>query len=282
MKRLFYAVVVILLVGILWKLYTGVNGSPIKKQKAEEIMTAYLMENYPGKDFKIGKVYYSMSFGSYTTTVTSSKDSSVSFMLTYRSGNKINYDEYIYKYEKDEELSRRLGEEAKKEIEPMLKANIPNFSDATAELFVKKGEYESTKSFSKDMPEKLTVWVYLKGEKISKEAFVENCIKARDLIQNQGYKVECFSFHYGTSFKGDVKGDGKELYSFSIRDKQLKASAEELLKEDEIYENKGKGRMIIGAALYKWVIGLFISGVLAAGTVIVIKEKANKSNNVGK
>lgn len=49
MKRLIYAVILILLVGIIFSVYTGLNGNPIRIAQAEKDMKSYLETTYPGK-----------------------------------------------------------------------------------------------------------------------------------------------------------------------------------------------------------------------------------------
>lgn len=104
MKKILYGVVLVLLVGIVFWFYTGLNGNSMSKAQAEKDMKVYLQENYPDKDFELGPVGYSMSFGGYMAVVTSKSDSSIFFNLSWRKGAKVIYDEYIYKYVKDETL----------------------------------------------------------------------------------------------------------------------------------------------------------------------------------
>lgn len=276
MKRLIYVIILVLLVGFIWRLYIGVNGSPIKKVQAEKDMKKYLKETYPDKDFVLGKVGYSMSFGSYRAAVTSESDSSISFMLDWRKGINGIYDEYVYKYAKDEGLSKKFADQITEDLNYILKDQIKGFKSVNSELYIKKGDYKSSDTFRKDMPEKITVWVGMFGDKISRDEFVDRCIKARELILNEGYNVEVFSLHYGTSFKGDVKGGGEELYSLALSGDLISASKEEILKSRKFYENTGKGRMIVASMLYKGVVTLFILGIISAGIFIAIKEKKQR------
>lgn len=275
MKKFIYSIIVILLLGIIFWLYSGFNGNPVSKIRAEKDMKNYLETTYKGRDFKIGKVYYSMSFGVYTTKVTGQKDSSISFTLSWR-GGRIRYDEYISKYAMDNELSKIISSQITEETAPIIKSQIPDVTDVTSEIEIKKDVYTSDKSFSKDMREKITIWIYMKGDRIPRDEFIDRCIKSRDILKEKGYNIGTLSIHYNTSFKGDVKGQGEALYSIAIRDNLMSASKDEMLKSKDFWENNGKGEMILNAFLYKAVITLFILGILGAGAAIVIKERKNK------
>ncbi|GLC31850.1 hypothetical protein [Clostridium omnivorum] len=276
MKKILYGVVLVLLIGIIFWFYTGLNGNSMSKAQAEKDMKVYLQENYPDKDFELGPVGYSMSFGGYMAVVTSKSDSSISFNLSWRKGAKVIYDEYIYKYSKDEALSKKFADEITERLKTILRSDIKGFNDVSSEIYIKKGVYNSSDSFRVDMPEKITVWVYMKGDKISKEEFVERCVKARDLIAKEGYKIDTYSFHYNTSFAGDVKGGGQELYSLALGKSLLNASKDDILKSNKLSINTGKGRMIAADIIYKGSITLFILGIIGAGVFIARKEKKEK------
>lgn len=273
MKKLIYAVLLVLLIGIIAWFYTGLNGNPISKIKAEKDMKSYLAETYPGKDFELGEVNYSMSFGAYMARVTSKSDSSISFRLNWRSKSKVFYDEYENKYSKDEVLSKKFAGQITENLNSILKDKITGFKGVDSEVDIKKGAYNSSENFRNNMLEKITVWVDMYGEKIPREEFVDRCIKARELISKEGYNIETYSFHYGTGFEGDVKGEGEELYSLALRGELLNASKEDILKSRDFYENTGKGKMIIADILYKGAVILFVFVIIGAGTFIAVKER---------
>jgi hypothetical protein len=279
MKKVLYGGLLVLIVGFVFSIYSGLNGNPIKKIQAEKGMKSYLQENYPDKDFELGPVRYSMSFGSYDATVTSKNDSSISFMLGWR-GPKAIYDEYIEKYAKDETLSKKFSDEITERLKGVLKDKIKDFNDVGTAIYIKKGVYSSSESFKKDMPEKIGVWVSMKGDKIPEEEFIERCAIARDEIVKEGYKIESCSFHYSVNFEGDVKGGGKELYSSGLGEKLLNASKEEILKSKKLSTNTGKGRMIAADMLYKGTILLIIVGGIGAGVYIAKKDKKRGSKKI--
>lgn len=105
---------------------------------------------------------------------------------------------------------------------------------------------------------------------------MKRCVKVRDLIAKEGYKVETYSFHYNTSFSGDVKGEGQELYSLALGKSLLNASKDDILKSNKLSTNTGKGRMIAADIIYKGTITFFILGIIGAGVFIASKEKKQK------
>lgn len=273
MKKVVYGAVLVLLVSFIFWIYSGFNGNPIKKVQAEKDMKSYLQKNYPDKDFQLGPVTYSMKFGSYDAVVTSKGDSNISFTLSWRKKAKVMYDEYIEKYAKDETLSKKFANEITERLKIILKDKLKDFNDAGSEIYIKKGAYSSTESYRKDMPEKVDLWVEMKGDKIPEEEFVERCVIARDEIAKEGYKIEGYYFSYMVNFEGDAKGGGEQLYSISLREKLLNASKEEILKSKKLYTNTGKVRMIAADMLYKGTILLMIVGSIGAGVYIAKKDK---------
>ncbi|MDP4090803.1 MAG: hypothetical protein Q8930_16255 [Bacillota bacterium] len=277
MKRLVYVVILVFLVGIVYWVYTGLNGSPVRKAQAEKDMKSYLKTTYPGRDLVLGEVHYSMNFGAYMAKVTSRSDSSISFELNWRRGGKVFYDEYVDKYAKDEVLSKKFADQITENLKSILKDKINGFRSAGSELYIKKGDYSGSDNYSNAMPEKVTVWVDMFGDRISQGEFVDRCVKARDLIAKEGYNIETYSFSYSTSFKGDVKGDGEQLYGLNLGSDLFNASAEQMLKSKILYENTGKGKMIVADLFYKGVITLFVSAIIGAGIFIALKERKSKS-----
>lgn len=279
MKKFFYVIVVVLLVGLVVNIYCGINGNPLYINQAEKDMKIYLKKTYPDKDFKLGKVYYSMSFGSYTSEVTSPSDPSLSFRLSWRSKAKVFIDEYsrnLHKNDKDDILSQKFSSEISKDVKTLLSSQISDFDSVNSEISIPSGKYDANISYSKDLNEKPILYICMKGDKISKDNFVDRCIKIRDMLIQNGYKFNHLSIQYNANFKGDVKGGGAELYNLSIDDKLLSSSKNQLLKSKNLYENTGKGKMILSAFLYKGAIAIFVLAVIAGGIIIGVKEKTQK------
>ncbi len=224
---LFLSIVLVFFTGFI---YNSFNGNPINRYIATKKVESYLAMNYPEEEFKIKKVYYNFKLGHYLAKAYSPQNMNVQFLVSPR-GNGYIYDEYLDKYAKDQELSQHFSEQIVKIVFPIAKDKVMETSKVKAEIYIKKDKYPSNTIYSKDIEEPFNLNIYFKGDKISKEEFVEKCITVRDTIlaNSYGFKADCFGFDY----RWGIKSEG---YSLNVEGDELNFSKEQLLSSKSLFD----------------------------------------------
>lgn len=218
------AFLVVLLVLFTGFIYNSFNGNPISKYIATKEMQNYLTMNYPEEDFKIKRVYYDFKFGNYMGNVYSPRNGDIQFTVSPRR----NYDEYIYKYAQDHELSQRFSEQIGKMVFSIAKEKVVGTSEVSVEIYIKKGKYPSDTIYSKDIDESFSLYIYFKGDRVLEEEFVEKCITIRDAILANSLKVDRFHFDYRWGIE-------REGYSLDVGKDELHSSKKQLLSSKSLF-----------------------------------------------
>jgi len=236
-KRIEYALVVFIILGSVITIDNYTNGNPISKSQSERSVTSYIEKYYPNKEYKISSVRHLSGTNKYEFGVEFQDKSSYLFFITCKDGDKIIADGCGYSNNTDFDLSDKIGEQITNEIKPLLGNQIPGFEGVVAHIRVPSGANNKNIDFTKDLQANLFVSMDLKGEKISKEDFVDRCIKTREILAQKGYKVRSCRVDYHLSLPNGSKGLGEEIYSLTIDNYLINAPKAEILNSDALVLN---------------------------------------------
>lgn len=238
-KKLFYSVLLIILIGFVLFLYNGYNGNPASKLISKKVLENYLEETYPEQVFHVNEGFYDFKFSQYRFTVKEigsvDEEGNVKEYDFYVKGffrPSVNWDG-IYYENLDEQMGKRLSEQAQKEIVPLVSKEVDHIRLFDIHIEVLKGKFEDEVVWSKELPldKPMEVFVQLDSTKQTKEDFYKSAKKIKEILDKENYDYGSIVFN-GSGFDIDgekIDEDGYLKYSLSVK----KAGEVELKKVAE-------------------------------------------------
>ncbi|MFD2042692.1 DUF3139 domain-containing protein [Ornithinibacillus salinisoli] len=155
-KKFILSILLVVLIGFVLFLYNTFNGNPISKYVSKQVLENYLEETYPEQEFRIEEGFYDFKFGEYLYTVieigTADKEGNVKehqFRISGFFNPKVKWDGLYYD-NLDEQLAKRLSQEAEKEIVPLLSDQVDSIHHIEVHIEVLKGKFDGDVQWSKN------------------------------------------------------------------------------------------------------------------------------------
>lgn len=210
-KKLFFVVLLIVLVGFVLYLFNAFNGNPISKYISKVVLEDYLEEEYPDQEFRINEGSYNFKFSEYQYTVneigSTDTDGNVKeyeFNVRGFFNPTVSWDGVYYE-NLDQQLADRLSQQAEEEILPLLSSEIDTIHLVDIHIEVLKGKFADDIKWSKELAleKPIEVFVQLNSSDQSKEDFLSVAEKVKRILDEQGYEYEYVLFN-GSGF--DMEG----------------------------------------------------------------------------
>ncbi|MCH1625634.1 hypothetical protein [Fredinandcohnia quinoae] len=216
-KKMIYSILLVLLIGFILFFYQAFNGNPISKAYSKNVLGTYLNNNYPSKEFRIDDGVYDFKFSQYIFEVVeigSIKDSDgglkkYEFNVSGFIKPVVNWDG-IYYANLDEPLMEKLGQEAAKEIEGVLKEEVPSVHSVEIQIEVLKGKLDPATSWNKNLSLEKPIQMHIvldSTNQTTKDVF-DDAKKIQNIIESEGYKYDYVNIN-GNGFDNKYS-DGKD------------------------------------------------------------------------
>lgn len=253
-KKILYSIILIILIGFILTCYNAFNGNPISNLLGKHLVENYLKETYPNEEFRVESGKYNFKFTEYSYDVIKigedpyavidpaadaivkekflqGLDYYVAVEGTFKP--RVRYDSIRYA-RLDENLSRKLSEEAASEIFSTLQRDLPNLKAVEATVEIIKFTMEDNTSWSKELnlDEPISLHLVTDATNQTAEETLADGIKIQQLLKEYGYtysnvningnvfdkelgaKDEYGYVKYAFSFKADTKLSLKDIDTF--------------------------------------------------------------------
>lgn len=225
----------LLLIGFVLFIYNEFNGNPISKYLATKELESYLKETYPQKDFRVDSGSYNFKDKEYGFTVIEigsvtpegNKPREYFFSVSGFINPTVKMDE-IYTGNLDEQLMKKIGDEAEEEIKALLSQDVKTIINVDVYIEFLKGTFPADTHWNKSMKLEKPIWmhIYLNATNATREQVFEDVQKIQATLNKHGYEYE--SVNINANVLGDIKlsekGDiGYVKYAIKFKkDEELK------------------------------------------------------------
>lgn len=218
-KKLFFVVLLVVIIGFVLFLYNAFNGNPISKYISKEVLEDYLEETYFDQELQIKEGFYNFKFSEYQYSV-------IEVGSTDEEGNVKQYEfkvrgffnptvswDGIYYENLDHEMANRLSKQAHQEISPLLSEKMDTIHLVEIQLEVLKGKFEDDVKWSKELAldKPMEIFVQLDSTEQTKEDFLSAARKVKNILDEQGYEYESVLYN-GSGF--DMEGLKAETHGY--------------------------------------------------------------------
>lgn len=185
--KVLFALVGLVLVGILVFFYTSFNGNPIKVYLTRGRIKNYLETTYPTIEFSEVTSQYNFKTGGYGGRALAHTEPQVKFYINQSQTKGFS----------DNLVELKIEAHAKAETTPLIEAMFP---DKTFSVMLKLDNdslgYPITQDFSKDLPLELLVDVRWSGPVITKEEFVDQVLEIHEGLESLDYNLSGHFYDY--------------------------------------------------------------------------------------
>ncbi|MEH7226544.1 hypothetical protein V7112_22340 [Bacillus sp. JJ1566] len=243
-RKVFYSVILGVLVLFILFIYNEFNGNPVSKLYSAKVLENYLEETYPNREFRMEEGFYNFKFKTYDFNVIEigatapNENGPKKHEFTVRGYLKpyVMLDS-IYTENLDQELMEKLSGEAQTEITDLLKQSVPTIKGIVVALEVQKGHYDSNTTWNKDieLEKPLGMHIVLDSTKSTKEDVLTESQVIQKVLNENNYTYEFVTINgnimddLNAKFAKDDNGYVKYYVSFE-RDTDL------VLKDIEVLE----------------------------------------------
>ncbi len=211
-KKKWIMIIIVLALGIEWRIYTDFNGSMIGKIRSKHIVEEYLNAKYSEDKFTVGNISYNFKFKSYVVDVlTKTEEKQFKVIIKNR-----------LKFLEDSRLSDSLSSEFLNSIRNIVKETVSSVEKVSGHVYPL---IIVQKDFQNGILRKDTFWIDLYNEKgvITKEEFADISNNILNWIKQQDFMVSNVYFNFHTK-------ESKIAYNFDINKEDLYLSRDELLE----------------------------------------------------
>ncbi|MFC4560019.1 hypothetical protein ACFO3D_17800 [Virgibacillus kekensis] len=224
-KKIFFSVLLVLLIGFVLFVYNAFNGNPISKFISKQVLEDYLEETYPDQEFRIKEGFYNFKFSEYNYTVieigNTNKDGNVKeyqFRINGFFTPEVRWDG-LYYANLDEQLANQLSQQAENEILPLLEEQIENIHHFEIRMEVLKGTFEEDVKWSKHiaLEKPMELFVQLDSTDQTKEDFYSTAKNVKQLLDQHDYDYESILFNASGFDMEGVKAQTHGYLKFSLK-----------------------------------------------------------------
>lgn len=214
-KKMIYSILLVLLIGIVLFFYNAFNGNPISKVYSKKVLENYLSDTYTNKEFRIKDGFYDFKFSEYIFEVieigNATEDGPAKYEFSVSGFIKpIVTTDGIYYANLDEDLMMKLGQEASREIESILREKVASVKGVDIQLELLKGKLDSATKWNKDLPleKPLQMHIVIDSTNQTKEDVLNDTKKIQTVLDSEGYVYDYATIN-GNGFDQE-HGDGKD------------------------------------------------------------------------
>ncbi|KKB73562.1 MULTISPECIES: hypothetical protein [Bacillus] len=213
-KKIVYSVLLFITVAFVLAAYNSFNGNPVSGMLSKKALERYLAERYPDKELEIEEGVYNFKFAEYVFDVTEVGDQTRTYQFTLTGFFKpeVNIDG-IHDANLDEQLMKRLGGEASKELKAVLERKVRHLVDADVYLEVLKDKLADNAKWSKDikLDGPMQIELVLDAADSNQEDIYRAAKTVQHVLKDQGYDYEYVNIN-ANDFAGEDTKDMESGY----------------------------------------------------------------------
>jgi len=223
LRKVFFAVIALALIGIIGKAYTDLNGNPIKLWLIRGKIEQYLSSTYPNTQFTYQSSSYNFKFNTYGGRVTAHTIPPVSFYVNQNRDNSFE----------DNFLAIKLSAQSTESITSVVKTVVADANVSTTVEWDKGAQDVNEQTvYTKELNAHVSLNIRWTGQELGNEDFIATTKAIRDALASEEYgHIRSFFFSY------NAHGESLVL---SISPDELHLSTEALLSRiSHFHEGKG-------------------------------------------
>jgi hypothetical protein len=210
-KKRWTIIIIILVLGVIWRIYTDFNGSMIDRIRSKHIVQEYLNAKYLSDKYVVGEISYDFKFNYYVVDVLTRKEEK-EFKIIVK--NKLRFLE-------DLRLTDKLSSDFLSGVTNIVRETAPSVEKVSGQIYPLIIIQED---FQSGILRKDTFWIDLHNEKgeITKEDFADVSNNILAWMKEQNFMINQVYFNYSSE-------ETEKTYVIDIKEENIYTSRDELL-----------------------------------------------------
>ena len=188
MKKLFSALVIVLLFAASFSLYSSFYGNPIRLHQTKAQIELYLSTTYPGVTFTNVTTSYNPKFHTYGGGAIAHLDVQINVAIDqFRKG------EFT-----DNLVNQKLAKEARTELLPIVRSIFPSLDslDMWLSWDTEAMKYELDTAYSRYLPLTMGLDIQWQGPDTTKDEFLDSVLLCHQTLTTKGFTTSSYTFAY--------------------------------------------------------------------------------------
>lgn len=188
MKKLFSALLVVLVFALSFSLYSSFYGNPLTLRNTKPEIETYLSTTYPEVVFTNVTTNYNPKSHTYGgTAIAHLENSQVNITIEQFTPGEFS----------DDLVNQNLTKEARTELLPLIKSSFPTLE--TLEVWLSwdsQEQYKLDTHFSRFLPVTMGLDVQWSGPDITKDEFLDAALALHASLKEESYIISSYTFKY--------------------------------------------------------------------------------------